>query len=91
MIALLCATPQEMAGLLPLLEGVEDRQSPGGMRLAAGKTGAGEVLALCTGIGKAAAAAGTRFIMDHYPLEALVVWGTAGALSPRLKLGDLVI
>lgn len=91
MIALLCATPMEMASLLPLLEEVEDQESPGGMRLVIGKAGAVDILAVSVGVGKVSAAAGTRFIMDRYPLEALVIWGAAGALSSELRLGDLVI
>jgi adenosylhomocysteine nucleosidase len=91
LLALLCATPGELTRLLPLLEEVRDEASPGGTRLVRGRAGAGEVLGLSAGVGKVAAAAGARFLMDHYPLEALLVWGTAGALSSELKVGDLVI
>jgi 5'-methylthioadenosine/S-adenosylhomocysteine nucleosidase len=37
------------------------------------------------------AAAGTRLLLDRYQLEALIVFGVAGGLSPALNLGDLVI
>lgn len=91
MFGLLCATPMEMASVLPLLTDATDRIAPGGMRLVEGKVGGNEVLALSAGVGKVAAAAGTRFLLDRYPLEALLICGIAGALSPDVRLGDLVI
>jgi adenosylhomocysteine nucleosidase len=90
-IALLCATPGELSRLLSLLEDIREEESPQGMRLVRGRAGVGDVLGISTGVGKVSAAAGTRLIMDRYPLDALLIWGTAGALSSELKVGDLVI
>jgi adenosylhomocysteine nucleosidase len=91
MIALLCATPFELKRLLPTLAGATDLAAPGGMRLVKGTAYGDEVIALATGVGKVAAAAGTRFLLDRHPIEALLVCGIAGALSPDLRLGDLII
>lgn len=91
MIGILCATPQELTTLLPLLTDTVEAASPDGTRLLRGRAGGCEVLAFSSGVGKVPAAAGTRFLIDHFPLESFLVFGIAGALSPELHLGDLVI
>ncbi len=91
MIALLCATPAELKCALPLIAGAEEARSPAGTTLVKGRAQEQEVLALSAGVGKVPAAAGTRFLLDRYPLDSLLVYGAAGALSPDLHLGDLVI
>ncbi len=90
-IGLLCATPMELAIIPPLLSAAADAASPAGTRLVTGKAGGLDVLALSAGVGKVPAAAAARFLLDRYPLEALVIYGIAGALSPHAKLGDLII
>jgi adenosylhomocysteine nucleosidase len=91
MIALLCATPFELKIVLPLLANKTDGAAPGGMSLVRGTVGGKEILALATGVGKVAAGAGTRYLLDHHPCEAMLIYGIAGALSPDARLGDLVI
>lgn len=91
MIGFLCATPMELAVILRPVENASDAASPGGTRLVTGKAGGRDILALSAGVGKVPAAAGTRYLVDHYTLEALVICGVAGALSPEVRLGDLVI
>jgi adenosylhomocysteine nucleosidase len=91
LIALLCATPMEFAGIISLLHDVIDKKCPGGMRLVTGKSGSSDVLVLAAGIGKVSSASGTRFVMDNYNLDSLLICGTAGALSPQVRVGDLVI
>jgi len=91
MIGLLCATPDEMACILALISQAGDVPSPGGTRLIGGYAGGREVMLLCAGVGKVPAAAGTRFLVDNFSLEALLVCGIAGALSPDARLGELII
>ncbi len=91
MIGLLCATPFEFKRVHHMLEDRSGEAAPGGMRLVGGTFNRGEVLVLMTGVGKVAAASGARFLLDHHSLEALVVCGVAGALSPEIRLGDIVI
>jgi 5'-methylthioadenosine/S-adenosylhomocysteine nucleosidase len=91
MIALLCATPMELESILPLISGASDAPSPTGTRLVSGKAGGRDILAFSAGVGKVPAAAGSRFLIDRYPLEVLVICGMAGALSPDVRLGDLII
>jgi 5'-methylthioadenosine/S-adenosylhomocysteine nucleosidase len=49
------------------------------------------VLLVQTGIGKERAEAATRFILEHYPVTALVSLGFAGALTEELKVGDIIL
>ena len=91
MIALLCATPFELKSALALLSGTADEAAPGGMRMVRGTVVENEVLVLCCGVGKVAAAAGTRFLLDRHEPDALLIWGVAGALSSQLRLGELVV
>lgn len=90
-IALLCATPFELESILPMLSGTSEEAAPGGMNLMSGRAGGRKALALATGVGKVAAAAGTRFLLDRYDIEVILIYGIAGALSPHVRLGDLVL
>lgn len=91
MIALLCATPREMASLRALMTEVESRDAPPGTRLREGLMAGVKVLLYATGVGKVASAAAARFLLDHYELEMMIGLGIAGALQPDLEIGDLVV
>lgn len=53
---------------------------------------AGQQVVLTTsGIGKVRAAARTQFLIDHFPVQAIILVGIAGAINPNLGLGDIVI
>lgn len=91
MIALICATPWEAASLATRIEDGEERPSPSGMRLVEGAFCGRRVAVLTCGVGKVPASAGTMFLIDHYDLETLVNFGIAGALSPALTAGELVV
>jgi hypothetical protein len=51
-IGFLCATPMELARVLPLLTDTADTASPVGMRLIEGTAGEREILALSAGVGR---------------------------------------
>ena len=91
MIAILCATPWEMKGVLRVLEGGRETEAPGGMRAWRGRGGTRDAVALCVGVGKVAAAAGAMFLVERHGPEEFLVFGTAGALRDDVRLGDLVI
>jgi adenosylhomocysteine nucleosidase len=44
-----------------------------------------------SGVGKVRASAFAQFLIDHYRVEQLIVFGLAGALDPGLVIGDIVI
>jgi adenosylhomocysteine nucleosidase len=91
MIALLCATPREMACLLPLMEEASEAESPRGTRLKTGTACGCELLVMAGGMGKVPAAAASRFILDRHRPHALINFGAAGALEPHQQKGHLVI
>lgn len=42
-------------------------------------------------IGKVAAAIATTILIDHFKCEKIIFVGTAGALDPKLRIGDFVV
>jgi adenosylhomocysteine nucleosidase len=50
-----------------------------------------DVVVMPTGVGKAKTAASVQFLLDHFPVEAIIFTGVAGAINPDLKIGDIVI
>lgn len=49
-------------------------------------------VALClSGIGKVNAAISTTILIEHFACDCIINTGSAGALSPNMKIGDLVI
>jgi adenosylhomocysteine nucleosidase len=51
----------------------------------------GPVLVLETGVGTDRAAAAVRWLMQHFSPKLIVACGFAGALSPTLKIGDVLL
>ena len=90
MIALLFATPKEASIVSPPLPEPTSCDSPRHMRLQRSELAGEEVLVLTCGVGKVAAAAGTMLLLERHRPRVLLVCGTAGALSPRTRAGELV-
>ncbi len=89
-IACLAALPSELAGLRRQMtvQGAEKRP---GVSWQWGRIQDRRVLLVQTGMGAAAAERATRLILDRYTPAALISFGFAGALSPSLEAGDLVL
>ena len=60
-------------------------------RIYQGKYANKDILLAQTGIGRQKAERATEFILDHYPVTALICLGFAGALARELKVGDVVL
>jgi adenosylhomocysteine nucleosidase len=77
----------------PLVKAMSEPQiSKWGKRsLYRGGLGKCEVVAMTCGIGKVRAAAVSQYLIDHFPLDAIVCCGVAGAVNPRLAVGDIVV
>lgn len=56
-----------------------------------GKLGNKSIAVTVSGCGKIKSASTTQFLIDNYPSTLYVHYGTAGALAPDLKIGDIVI
>ena len=90
--AIIGAMDEEIAGLVEKMEEVQEL-TPGrmGFPLYSGKLSGKPVLVARCGIGKVNAALCTQYLIDHYPIKAIINSGVAGALSSEIRIGDLVI
>ncbi len=89
MILLLAAEGEEAAALLRRLEG--RTQVPGPFPAHRGRFAGKEAAVVQTQVGKAAAAAATAWALSAFRVRAALFAGVAGALSPKLKQGDLLV
>jgi len=77
----------------PLVEAMNHVQaSKWGQRpIYEGVIGNCQVVAVAGGVGKVKAAASTQHLIDEFAPEAIIRCGVAGALNPKLEIGDIVI
>jgi adenosylhomocysteine nucleosidase len=90
LVALLAAMREEIVGVQHRIV-LEEPPGRDGRRLFKGKYRNRDVILMQTGLGREKAEDATRFVLEHYPVSALVYFGFAGALSPELKPGDLIL
>lgn len=62
-----------------------------GRKITLGILGKEKCAILISGTGKIRSAAGTQLLLDHYPCKKVFHFGSAGALSADLKIGDFVV
>jgi len=90
--AVIGAMDVEVAGLRERLQDVEEVPTKGmDFPLYTGMFGEVPVLLARCGIGKVNAALCTQYLIDHFPIAAVINSGVAGALQPGVKIGDLVV
>lgn len=87
--AVVGAMPEEIATLLPLLEGRSTLQR-GSFEVHAGRLDGHPVLLAVCGIGKVNAAALTQQLLADGAAR-LIFTGVAGGLDPELRVGDVVV
>ena len=77
----------------PLVEAMQDVQASkwGKQSLYQGVISNCEVVAMTCGIGKVRAAACAQYLIDRFSVEAVICNGAAGAINPRLEIGDIVV
>jgi len=63
----------------------------GRRRVHTGKIKNQDVVVTATGVGKVKSAASIQYMLDHFPIEAVIFTGMAGAVNPEVKVGDIVI
>jgi adenosylhomocysteine nucleosidase len=90
MIALLAAMREEVIGVQKRMVAKETLVQPG-WRLFRGEYGKREILLVQTGVGREKAEAAADFVLERYPISTLISFGFAGALSPKLRVGDVVL
>lgn len=76
-----------------LRDKIETRQtiSLGGSEIYTGQLNGVEVALLKSGIGKVSAAMGTTLLLERCKPDVVINTGSAGGLSPTLKVGDIVV
>jgi adenosylhomocysteine nucleosidase len=90
MLALLGAFGQETAGLRRQMVVEEVVGSPT-CRVYRGQLRGKPCILVQTGIGKRRAEKATAFVLERYPVTAMISLGFAGALTADLRIGDVVV
>ena len=88
-IALVAALRHELQPLLAL--GNWTRDSCRGRNFYRRELNGSDVVATTSGLGKVMAAATTQFLVDRFAASLVLNFGSCGALTPELKVGDLVL
>jgi adenosylhomocysteine nucleosidase len=90
MLVLLGAFSQETAGLRRQMAVEEVVDSPV-CRIYRGQLKGKPCILVLTGIGRRRADKATQFVLERFPVTALISIGFAGALTPDLKIGEVVV
>lgn len=90
MLGIICAMAIEVEGILNLMTSKEEYEIAGATFTKGTIHGKDVVVTEC-GIGKVNAALTTQVMIDTFSPSALINSGVAGALSEKLKVGDIVI
>ena len=89
-VAVTFARPEESRAFRRLLPGAK-RSPRGGVETLTGRLGGIEVIVAHTGIGPEAAGRTARALLAGGPLWMMLGAGFAGALDPKLQIGDVVL
>lgn len=89
-LGLIGALDEEIEHLLLLLED-HSTEEHAGIRFYKGMIDAVPVVLCKSGVGKVNAAICTQLLIDKFSVDAVWFTGVAGALDPRLSIGDIVI
>lgn len=90
MIGIICAMTVEAEGLIALCDDTKTEEIYG-MSFTTGKMHGKDVVIVVCGVGKVNAAMCTLALIDHYKPKAIINSGVAGAVSPLVTIGDLVV
>lgn len=88
--ALIAAMHEELAALLPAIEGARIERR-GGREFWLGRLAGHEVVAVRAGIGKVAAAITATLLLDHYEATRVLFIGVAGGIGAGVQVGDVVV
>ncbi|MFK8251489.1 5'-methylthioadenosine/adenosylhomocysteine nucleosidase [Ancylobacter terrae] len=89
-VGVLCALPQELAGLTAALD-ADATSTAAGMRFHAGRLDGHDVVLAQAGMGKVNAAIAATLLIERFGARAVVFSGVAGGLDPALAIGDVVL
>lgn len=89
-IGIVSAMEEELAAIAPKIAEAEEGVV-GRFPIVSGVYGANRVTAICCGIGIVNAAMAARALIEHFGVDVVINPGVAGALSPSLKVCDVVV
>lgn len=89
-IGLIGAMDEEIELLLAQMES-DEKVSKAGVNYVSGTLHGRQVVVCKSGVGKVNAAVTTQILIDHFRVSQVLFTGVAGALDPRLNIGDIVI
>lgn len=90
MIGIIGAMDEEVLALQKRMDGIRERKIANTV-FYVGVLHNKPIVLLRSGIGKVNAAISTTLLCEHYPIQAIINMGTAGGLSQRAHVLDLVI
>jgi len=90
MLAIMGAFGQEIIDLRRQMV-IEEVVARRDCRLYRGKLKNRDTLLVQTGMGRERAENATQFVLERYPVTAIISLGFAGALAPELRIGDVVV
>ena len=89
MTAILCAIETELEPYLAVTSGTASVVS--GLIVHEGTMDGAPVILVCCGVGKVNAALAVQMLIDRFPIQRIILSGTAGGIDKRLKIGDTVV
>ncbi|MFQ5996196.1 MAG: hypothetical protein ACE5KP_01040 [Dehalococcoidales bacterium] len=90
MLALIGALGEEISGIRRQMTIAEVIARPD-FKLYRGKYSNQDCLLVQTGMGKQRVETAARFTLEHFPVTTIISFGFAGALTPELRVGDIII
>lgn len=90
MIGIICAMQIEADGILALMQD-KSCEKIAGMNFTKGTMHGNDVVVVVCGVGKVNAAMCALALIQAYSPDCVINSGVAGSVSPRLKIGDIVI
>ena len=89
-IGIIVAMEEELEAVLNIMNNIEQKEIYG-ISVQIGKIEQKEVAVVKSGVGKVNAARVTQILIDKLNVKSIINLGSAGALSPLLNIGDIVI
>ena len=89
-IGIIVAMEEELEAVLNIMNNIEQKEIYG-ISVQIGKIEQKEIAVVKSGVGKVNAARVTQILIDKLNVKSIINLGAAGALSPLLNIGDIVI
>ena len=90
MLLILCAMKDEVSEIMKMVK-IKECFTVFGMEYCRGTIGSTEVVTGMTGVGKVMSAIVTQKLSDMFCPEGIIFAGIAGAVNPRINIGDIVV